>query len=200
MTQNTLQPTETTLQSRFNVLVVEDEAPIARLIEANLRKARLGCRVVKTGREALMIARRNEADLILLDLGLPDMSGLEVCRKVRESSNVPIIMATARNDVQDQMQGLRAGADDYVTKPFDPQLLVARVVAQLRRAHRYSTDATGSDAASSVVQSSAETNIPAGWHKCDGCSYLGPRAKFESLNDQFKVEQSCPHCNKMARL
>ena len=144
--------------------------------------------------------------MVLLDLGLPDMSGLEVCRKIRESSNVPIIMATARNEAQDQMQGLRAGADDYVTKPFDPQILVARVVAQLRRAHRYSTEAAGaasvnSDSASSIANTSNTTAaVPAGWHKCEGCSYIGPRTKFESLNDQFRVEHSCPRCDKLARI
>ena len=201
MTQTPLQPAETTLQSRFQVLLVEDDTNIARLVEANLRKARLGCRIVKTGREALMITRRNEADLVLLDLGLPDMSGLEVCRKIREDSNVPIIMATARNDAQDQMQGLRAGADDYVTKPFDPQILVARVVAQLRRAHRYSTEHTVANAVTNVnAGSSTIAVVPAGWHKCEGCNYIGPRAKFESLNDQFRVEHSCPHCGQLARI
>lgn len=178
-------------EPRFNVLVIEDDANIARLIETNLTKAKLGCIAASNGRAGLQILQNRAVDLVLLDLMLPDMTGYEVCSKIRETSNVPIIMATARAQPEDQMQGLRLGADDYVTKPFDPKLLVARVVAQLRRANRYNETTEAESAAAPVA-----SRIPNGWMKCGDCSYLGPREKFESLNDQFRVVRECPNCAK----
>ncbi len=178
-------------EPRFQVLLIEDDPHIARLIETNLTKAKLGCISTNNGRAGLQALQSRTVDLVLLDLMLPDMTGYEVCSKIRETSNVPIIMATARSQPEDEMQGLRVGADDYVTKPFDPKLLVARVVAQLRRANRYSAPAEIEGADAPVAN-----RVPTGWMKCGDCGYLGPKEKFESLNDQFRVVRECPNCSK----
>jgi len=116
------------------ILVVEDEARIAEVVQQYLERD--GYMVVRaaTGGAALDAAARRRPDLVVLDLGLPDMSGEDVCRRLREGSDVPIIMLTARDAEEDLVRGLQLGADDYVTKPFSPRELTARVRALLRRA------------------------------------------------------------------
>lgn len=116
------------------VLVVDDEAKIVDIVRAYL--TRDGFRVVTApdGPSAVQAFRREKPDLVILDVMLPGFSGLEVCREIRQGSDVPIIMLTARDDVTDTVLGLELGADDYVTKPFEPREIVARVRAQLRRA------------------------------------------------------------------
>lgn len=118
---------------RATVVVVDDEANIADLVEMYLVQADF--RVVKaaTGQQALSAVNEHTPDLVVLDVGLPDVDGLEVCRQIRSGSPVPIIFLTARDDEVDRVVGLELGADDYVTKPFSPRELVARVKAVLRR-------------------------------------------------------------------
>ena len=119
---------------RGTVLVVDDEHNIADLVELYL--ARDGYRVLKTdtGQGALDAVARERPRLVVLDVGLPDVDGLEVCRRLRASSQVPVIFLTARDSEIDRVLGLELGADDYLTKPFSPAELVARVKAVLRRA------------------------------------------------------------------
>jgi DNA-binding response OmpR family regulator len=115
------------------ILVVDDEPRIAEIVKDYLERA--GYRVARAanGADALALARAHRPDLIVLDLGLPGMDGLDVTRKLRTQSNVPIIMLTARVEESDKLIGLELGADDYVTKPFSPKELVARVRAVFRR-------------------------------------------------------------------
>ncbi|MHB1161605.1 MAG: response regulator transcription factor [Chloroflexota bacterium] len=115
------------------VLVVDDEPRYLRLLRANLES--LGYRVVAAadGGSAVQKAEADDPDLVVLDLMLPDLDGYEVCRQIREFSTVPIIMLTARRQQADKVRGLDLGADDYLTKPFDAEELLARVRAQLRR-------------------------------------------------------------------
>jgi DNA-binding response OmpR family regulator len=117
------------------VLVVEDEANIADLVDLYL--SRDGYRVLKqaTGEGGLAALRDHRPRLVVLDVGLPDIDGLEVCRRIRATSTVPVIFLTARADEVDRVLGLELGADDYVTKPFSPRELIARVKAVLRRVH-----------------------------------------------------------------
>jgi DNA-binding response OmpR family regulator len=115
------------------VLVVDDEVKILRLARDYLEHAGFGVLTTETGTDALAAARQARPDLIVLDLGLPDLDGLDVARALRKESNVPIIMLTARGDESDKLVGLELGADDYLTKPFSPKELVARVRAVLRR-------------------------------------------------------------------
>jgi len=115
------------------VLVVEDEESFSDALSYMLRKEGFEVSIAGTGTEAMTEFDRSGADIVLLDLMLPEMSGTEVCRQLRQRSNVPIIMVTARDSEIDKVVGLEIGADDYVTKPYSPRELVARVRAVLRR-------------------------------------------------------------------
>jgi DNA-binding response OmpR family regulator len=123
------------------VLVVDDEPKIVQLARDYLEHAGFTVASASDGREALASFRANAPDLIVLDLGLPLVDGLDVARAIRKSSNVPIVMLTGRGDEADRVAGLELGADDYVTKPFSPKELVARVRAVLRRAEVAATPA-----------------------------------------------------------
>ncbi len=117
------------------VLIVDDEVQIVKLARDYLEHA--GFRVISAGdgTTALAVTRREKPDLVVLDLMLPGMDGLDVCRALRRESDVPIIMLTARVEETDRLIGLELGADDYITKPFSPRELVARVRSVLRRTH-----------------------------------------------------------------
>jgi DNA-binding response OmpR family regulator len=115
------------------VLVVEDEVNIGNVVRIALERDGHRVITVRTGEEALAELPRHPVSLIVLDLGLPGMDGLEVCRRVRAGSSLPIIMLTARDEEADRVAGLELGADDYVPKPFSPRELAARVKAVLRR-------------------------------------------------------------------
>ncbi|MGH8902440.1 MAG: response regulator transcription factor [Egibacteraceae bacterium] len=128
----------------MKVLVVEDDRRVAIPLCSRLRDHGYDIVWVVTGEEAL---RPHDADLVLLDLRLPDIDGIDVCRKLRRSSDVPIIIVTARDSEQERVRGLRAGADDYVTKPFSVREVIARIDAVMRRvgaakARQWRTDAS----------------------------------------------------------
>jgi DNA-binding response OmpR family regulator len=116
------------------ILVVDDESKILRLARDYLEHAGFTVLTADAGKTALAMARSIKPNLIVLDLGLPDLDGLDVTRALRKESNMPIIMLTARGEETDKLVGLELGADDYLTKPFSPKELVARVRAVLRRA------------------------------------------------------------------
>jgi DNA-binding response OmpR family regulator len=116
-----------------NVLVVEDEQAIADLVRAYLSKDGFEVTWVRSGEDALQELSRHAVRLVVLDLGLPGIDGFDVCRRLRARTSVPILILSARDDEIDRVAGLEAGADDYVSKPFSPRELVARVKAILRR-------------------------------------------------------------------
>jgi DNA-binding response OmpR family regulator len=115
------------------VLVVEDEPDIADAVVARLRSEGFDARSVADGLAAVELCRRLQPDLVVLDLMLPGIDGIEVCRRIQAERRVPVVMLTARDDETDLVVGLGVGADDYVTKPFSPRELVARIRAVLRR-------------------------------------------------------------------
>lgn len=115
------------------ILVVDDEKKIVELVKAYLEREGFSVLTAYDGKTALAIARKERPALIVLDWMLPEMSGVDVCRTLRQESGVPIVMLTARAEETDKLIGLELGADDYVTKPFSPRELVARVRAVLRR-------------------------------------------------------------------
>lgn len=119
--------------SERTVVVVEDDAHIADLLDVYLREA--GFRVLQAthGERGLELISQHQPEMVLLDIGLPDIDGFEVCRRLRAKSNVPVLFLTARDGEIDRILGLELGADDYVTKPFSPREIVARVKAILRR-------------------------------------------------------------------
>ena len=119
------------------VLVVDDEKMIVKGIKFSLIQDYSVVDCAYDGEEALNMAKNNDYDIILLDIMLPKMNGLEVCQQIREFSNVPIIMLTAKGDDMDKIMGLEYGADDYITKPFNPLELIARVKSAYRRYTKY---------------------------------------------------------------
>jgi DNA-binding response OmpR family regulator len=120
------------------ILVVDDEPKIVQLLRDYLERAGFRVLTAPNGKTALALAHSEKPDLIILDLGLPEMDGLDVTRTLRKDSNVPILMLTARSDETDKLIGLELGADDYITKPFSPRELVARVRVVFRRMENYS--------------------------------------------------------------
>ncbi len=115
------------------ILVVDDEKKIVEIVKAYLEREGYEVSAAYDGKSALEVVKQQNPDLVILDLMLPQVSGWDICRALRVNSNIPIIMLTARDDVTDKIVGLELGADDYVTKPFDPKELVSRVKAVLRR-------------------------------------------------------------------
>ncbi|MBV1756218.1 MAG: response regulator transcription factor [Dethiosulfatibacter sp.] len=118
------------------ILIIEDEKKIARFLELELNYEGYEVEIAYDGREGLDKAMAQTADLIVLDLMLPGLSGIEICRRIRHSSDVPIIMLTAKDDVTDKVTGLDVGADDYMTKPFAIEELLARIRVLLKRKNR----------------------------------------------------------------
>jgi DNA-binding response OmpR family regulator len=119
--------------TRARVLIIDDDEALNELLTEYLGRFGFAVRAVAHPEEGLRALRTDPPDLVVLDLMLPGMDGLAVCRKVRETSRVPIVMLTARGDVSDRILGLELGADDYLPKPFEPRELVARIQAVLRR-------------------------------------------------------------------
>jgi DNA-binding response OmpR family regulator len=118
---------------KTSILIVEDEPKIARFMELELRHEGYEVAIAEDGRKGLEETESNSYDLILLDLMIPKLNGLEVCRRIRQFSDVPIIMVTAKDDTMDKVTGLDTGADDYVTKPFAIEELLARIRSVLKR-------------------------------------------------------------------
>ncbi len=118
-----------------SILIVEDEPSIASFVSMYLQKAGFAVRIAETGEDAIAQADADAPSLVILDLMLPDLDGIDVCRRIRQRSDVPVLMLTARDDDIDKIIGLEVGADDYLTKPFNPGELVARVKSVLRRAN-----------------------------------------------------------------
>lgn len=126
------------------VLIIEDDLKLARFIELELKHEGFDADIVHNGRDGLDLALSEEHDLVILDLMLPGLNGMEVCRRVRQQSKIPIIMLTARDDTMDKVMGLDQGADDYITKPFAIEELLARIRAMDRRLSKQ-TESMGED-------------------------------------------------------
>ncbi len=120
--------------SHGRILLVEDEESLADSIRYNLERDGFGVQIAQDGRQALDMFRADRPELVILDLMLPEVTGLDVCRAIRQESTIPVIMVTAKDAEADKVTGLELGADDYVTKPFSMRELVSRVRANLRRA------------------------------------------------------------------
>jgi DNA-binding response OmpR family regulator len=139
--------TTTTSEERagLRVLVVDDEPPIVHLVCGYLEREGWTVQVATDGREALEVVRRDRPDVVVLDLMLPGLDGIEVCRELRTFSDAFIVMLTARSEEVDKLVGLAVGADDYLTKPFSPRELIARIKALQRRARASTASAPGLD-------------------------------------------------------
>nr|WP_040952020.1 response regulator transcription factor [Gorillibacterium massiliense] len=131
------------------VLIVDDDEKIRNLIAIYLENEGYATRKAKDALEALSFLQENRVDLIILDVMMPEMDGWEACLKIREEQNMPILMLSAKSEEMDKIYGLSSGADDYMTKPFNPMELIARVKSQLRRYKKYNVAA---NADSSVIE------------------------------------------------
>lgn len=150
------------MDTNKKILVVDDEVKIVKILKAYLEKSGYDVLVSYTGKEAIDIFEKNDVDLVLLDLMLPDLMGENVCKAIRAKSRVPIIMITAKTDEKSLIKGLNIGADDYIIKPFSPKEVIARIDAVLRR-----------------VKSDNLVNIPVSF--CDG--YL----TIDFINSNVKI-------------
>lgn len=190
---------------KFRVLVIEDDAEVARLMLLNLARAGLDCRYAGDGPMGLSAFKQADPHLILLDLMLPGFDGRALCMQIREKSTVPIIIMTALSGEEPQLQCFRLGADDYVTKPFNPKLLVARVVAHLRRVYAYDVEIERDDTASipslhanahQATHNLAKSAVPAGFARCENCGYAGPQQAFQMMDGKGGFTQFCPRCRE----
>lgn len=119
----------------INVLMIEDDIELAQLLKTRLLKDNIEVTMAATPLEGLSLFQSQSFDLLVLDLSLPQMDGMEICRLIRQESSIPIIISSARSDIRDKMMGFSRGADDYLPKPYDPQELIFRIDAILRRLH-----------------------------------------------------------------
>ena len=149
------------------ILVVEDDAPVRNLMITTLKTHDYKYLTAPTGREAVMLASSHNPDVVFLDLGLPDMDGIDVIRQIRSWSNMPIIVISARSEDEDKITALDAGADDYLTKPFSVEELLARLRVTIRRLSMMSTD-SGADS-SVYTNGNLKIDYPA------GCAFLGDK-------------------------
>jgi DNA-binding response OmpR family regulator len=147
--------------ANISVLLVEDEKNIASFIAMYLRKEGFTVETAESGSEGISLASGKRPQLVILDIMLPDIDGFEVCRRLRRESDVPIIMLTARDTPTDKVVGLELGADDYVTKPFDPRELVARVKSVLRRSQAGGQEPAGPVTAGEVTLDPARHEVSA---------------------------------------
>ena len=149
------------------ILVVEDDAPVRNLMITTLKTHDYKYLTAPTGREAVMLASSHNPDVVFLDLGLPDMDGIDVIRQIRSWSNMPIIVISARSEDEDKITALDAGADDYLTKPFSVEELLARLRVTIRRLSMMSAD-SGADS-SVYTNGNLKIDYPA------GCAFLGDK-------------------------
>jgi len=159
------------------VLVIEDEASLVSTLSYNFRKNGFNVVTASDGYEGLQAARRDEPDVVVLDLMLPKMDGLEVCRRLRAGSDVPILMLTAKGEELDRVVGLEMGADDYLTKPFSMRELIARVRALIRR----SASRAPADDVSRITAGSLELDVRGRTVKRDGVEVALKPKEFDLL-------------------
>lgn len=127
-----------------NILIIDDDKEIRNLVGIYLENEGMVTEKFEDAIEAMKYLQKNEVDLIILDIMMPKMDGIQACLKIREERNMPIIMLSAKSEDMDKIQGLMSGADDYLSKPFNPLELIARVKSQLRRTNKYNTDLSAS--------------------------------------------------------
>ena len=151
--------------SKYQILVVEDDAPVRNLITTTLKARDYRFITTGTGEGAVMEAASHNPDIVLLDLGLPDLDGVEVIRRIRSWSNMPIIVISARSEDEDKIAALDAGADDYLTKPFSVEELLARLRVTVRRLSMMTSD--------SSVSSAVYTNGNLKIDYIAGCAFIG---------------------------
>ena len=136
----------------YRILVAEDDVDIVRLVKLYLESSNYCVFTAFDGRSAYEIVKREQIDLALIDIMMPEMDGYELTKKIREIKNIPIVILSAKNDEKDKVLGLNLGADDYITKPFNPLEMVARVSANLRRFYELNNNSVKEEIPSNVLK------------------------------------------------
>jgi DNA-binding response OmpR family regulator len=205
-TQNSIL-TPSPSSSPYRILVIEDDAEVARPLLRHLEQAGLECYYAANSRAGLVALQEHAPHLVLLGVMLPDLNGYALCTCIRRQSMVPIILLSPQADVEDALRGFKVGADDYVVKPFNPKLLIARVVAHLRRVYRYDVLHYSPRHLAQKPQpnpvsttEAVSTARPLGWIECESCRYLGPEKKFEQHQSTGQITMKCPHCHAGASI
>ena len=185
--------------NKYRILVVEDDPAILKLVSIHLKMAGFECFLASDGLLGWEAFEGCDPHLVLSDIAMPGLSGHELVAKIRAVSGVPLVLMTAQGSDENEMRGFKSGADDYVTKPFNPKLLVARVVANLRRVYRYSAPEPAEKPAASPptapkTKADEAQMLPADWSRCDACDYMGPQFKFESEDKNGAQIFMCPNC------
>jgi DNA-binding response OmpR family regulator len=179
----------------FRILLVEDDEAVARLVLINLQHAGFDARLAADGNAGWHAFNEINPHLVITDVVMPGLSGWDLATKIRDKSGVPIIILAASASDHDQLHGFKIGVDDYVVKPFHPPLLLARVIAHLRRVYRYDAAATPPAPPAPPRPYPVESpSIPRDWTQCEACSYLGPSYKFEALDPVKGLVFICPNC------
>lgn len=178
---------------KYRILAAEDDPNIGRLLVLNLKAAGFDVFHAPDGVAGWLAFQEFDPHLALLDVMMPGLNGRDLCAKIREKSTIPVIMLTALDSEQDQLQGFKVGADDYLPKPFNPRLLAARVISALRRVYKY--DFSEVEAAAAPANAAA-SSTPMGWATCEACGYMGPRRVFDGENGRGEKIIKCPFCSK----
>ena len=200
-------PTSSSSSPTYRLLIVEDDHATAHMMLTALSHAGLECRHAADGAGAIEALRDTDFHLVLLDLNLPDVNGQELCRQIREESNLPVMVVTGAADPNTELQCLRLGADYFVQKPFVAKVMVARVIAMLRRTYRYDA-ADGFNSASQPAtpahqhetRNGHRPSVVRDWSRCDACSYMGPTARFARQDPSGQTVLICPNCHTRGRI
>lgn len=161
----------------------------------NLAKANLNCRLATDGIDGMVEFKNFNPHLVLSDIMMPGIDGRQLCSSIRELSAVPMILMTAADTSEAELAAFKAGADDYVPKPFDPTLLMTRVIAMMRRTYRY--DAQAYHQANSATQEDASADAAAQWVTCMTCGYQGSHDMFRKEDSRGRRYMMCPHCREL---
>jgi len=164
-----------------NILIVDDDPHIRDVISFALEKAGMAVSLANDGKQALEQFKQSDCDLIVLDINMPEMDGLECCREIRKTSEVPILFLSSRDEEIDRILGLEIGGDDYVTKPFSPRELVARINVILKRTQSNPNNTAKTDEQTSLIQGQLELNINEHTVKWDGQSIQLTATEFSML-------------------
>ena len=213
-----MKPLAPKANQKFQILVVDDDAGRAHLLLSNLAALNMESRHASNGSSGLQLFREQMPHLVLLDVMMPGIDGYEVCRQMRQTSTIPILLMNETATDENVMKGLKIGADDYILKSMHERVLAARVIAWLRRVYQFDKPAQGAHEAPRAAfappangkansapapslaappvsaATSTQLNAPAGWLHCETCGYMGPRAKFQDVTTRTSALH-CPVCH-----
>ena len=184
-------------KSTFSILIIAKNPEVESLMQTLLKASGFECQFAPQGGLGLSMFESNPADMVLISTELPDRNGFEVCLKLREKSTVPILMVTTKRSIQEEFRSLKVGADAYLEEPFNSRLVMAHIVAQLRRTYKYDGQSKNSENAQG--QSEQRTPVPAGWANCEVCHYMGPQTQFQQVSSEGDAELICPNCGAEQR-